>query len=87
MSKDTTFTITMLDGTRQEMTKKEIMAYFNLPERLAHGRLEKNLWRTEVLLKQTPEQARQANIKRMKRVLQSEFVTPKPERFPYTGHY
>ena len=87
MTTEFVYPITMLDGTKKEMTKKEVMAYFNLPERLAHGRLEKNLWRTEKQLRQTPEQARQANIKRMKRVLQSEFVTPKPERFPYTGHY
>ena len=72
MTKDYEYSILMRDGSTVPMTLKEVREKFNLPARLAHGRIVKNGWRTEELLRMSPEAALKRNTRRMRRILTGE---------------
>ena len=81
----TSYTITMNDGTTQDMTSREVADAFGLTTRSAHSRLTRSGWRTEALLRQTPAQALKRNTDRMRKQLSSERA--QRHDHPRNGYY
>lgn len=85
MSDARSYTITMNDGTTQDMTSREVADAFGLTTRAAHSRLTRSGWRTEALLRQTPAQALKRNTDRFRKVLSGERT--QRQTHPRNGHY
>ena len=85
MSNARSYTITMNDGTTQDMTSREVADAFGLTTRAAHSRLTRSGWRTEALLRQTPAQALKRNTDRFRKVLSGERT--QRQTHPRNGHY
>ena len=85
MSEARSYTITMNDGTTQDMTSREVADAFGLTTRAAHSRLTRSGWRTEALLRQTPAQALKRNTDRFRKVLSGERT--QRQTHPRNGHY
>ena len=81
----TRYTITMNDGTTQDMTSREVADAFGLTTRAAHSRLTRSGWRTEALLRQTPAQALKRNTDRMRKQLSGERT--QRQDHPRNGYY
>ena len=85
MSDARSYTITMNDGTTQDMTSREVAEAFGLTTRAAHSRLTRSGWRTEALLRQTPAQAIKRNTDRFRKVLSGERT--QRQTHPRNGYY